>query len=68
MNINLIRNISKKMILRKTGLILIYNFLLLATTLGDLLFIELMLHISYVKQMYSQTINLTQDWDNGLDG
>ena len=29
-----------------------------ATTLVDLLFIELKLHLSHVKQMYSQTIHL----------
>ena len=32
-----------------------------ATTLVDLLFIELMLHLSHVKQMYSQTIHLTHE-------
>ena len=31
-----------------------------ATTLADLLFIEIMLRFSHVKQMYSRPINLTR--------
>ena len=37
-------------------------FLSFATTLMDLLFIEHMLHLSHVKQMYSQTIHLTHEF------
>ena len=36
-------------------------FLKVATTLVDLLFIELMSHLSHVKQMYSQLIHLTHE-------
>ena len=37
-------------------------FFKFATTLADLLFfIGLMLHLSHVKQMYSQTIHLTHE-------
>ena len=36
-------------------------FLKVATTLVDLLFIELMSHLTHVKQMYSQAIHLTHE-------
>ena len=36
-------------------------FFWVATTLVDLLFIELMSHLSHVKQMYSQSIHLTHE-------
>ena len=36
-------------------------FLRFATTLMDLLRIELMLNLSHVKQMYSQAIHLTNE-------
>ena len=35
--------------------------LMVATTLVDLLFIELMSHLSQVKQMYGQPINFTHE-------
>ena len=35
------------------------SFFKVATTLVDLLFIELMSHLSHVKQTYSQSIQLT---------
>ena len=37
-------------------------FLEFANTLVDLLLIELMLHLSYVKQMFIQTIHLTYEF------
>ena len=37
-----------------------------ATTLLDHFFIKLMLHLSQVKQMYSQTIHLTHDLKSGI--
>ena len=37
------------------------DFLKVATTLVDLLCIELMLHLSHVKQMYSQPVQLSNE-------
>ena len=38
-----------------------YCFLKVATTLVDILLIELKLHPSHVKQMYSQPVHLTRE-------
>ena len=40
------------------------GFFKFATTLVDLLFNDLMLHLSLVKQMYSHTIHLTNELKN----
>ena len=39
----------------------VVKFVKFATNHIDLLFIQLMLHLSHVKQMFCQTINFTQD-------
>ena len=42
------------------------TFFKFSTTLGYLLFIELMLHLSHVKQMNSQTIHLTHELKSSI--
>ena len=37
------------------------SFLMVATTPVDLLFVELMLHLSHAKQMYSQPMHLSHE-------
>ena len=46
---------------KMTAFFFFFFFKKVATTLVDILFIELMLHLSRVKQMYSQPILLTHE-------
>ena len=55
------RVVSQLSVVKTLGSVILLTFLKVATTLVDLLFVELVLHLSHVKKMYSQPINLTHE-------